>query len=151
MQGQVIGLLDAGDEGTQCCSYAIPSNTISQIVPSLIETRTYDHPYHGIHVVTLNADATAREKIPRNIQGVFVNTIERNSPAERAGVKGTSTNQFGEETPIGDVITAIDGHPIATIDDFDAYIDSHKHVGDIAHFTIYRNGKTLDVPITFEK
>jgi S1-C subfamily serine protease len=72
MQGQVIGMLEASDLTTQCCSYAIPSNSISHILASLIETGVYDHPYHDLHVISLSADPIAREKIPRNIQGVLV-------------------------------------------------------------------------------
>jgi S1-C subfamily serine protease len=37
IQGQVIGMTTASDEDTPCCTYAIPSNTITHIVPILVE------------------------------------------------------------------------------------------------------------------
>jgi S1-C subfamily serine protease len=65
----------------QCCTYAVPSDTISRIVPILIEAGEYIHPSIGLIPVTLNSDPTARESTPENIQGVIVDTIKAEGPA----------------------------------------------------------------------
>ena len=50
-----------------------------------------------------------------------------------------------------DIITAIDREPITTADEFKAYIDEHKFVGEKVELSIYRNGQTLNRPVTLEK
>jgi len=50
-QGQVIGMSTAILSGANTFSgigFAIPSNTISKIVPVLIEKGYYPHPYLGL-------------------------------------------------------------------------------------------------------
>jgi S1-C subfamily serine protease len=54
MNGEVIGMIVASDEDdVLCCSYAIPSNTLNQIVPVLIEEGEYSHPSIGLTPQTL--------------------------------------------------------------------------------------------------
>lgn len=147
-QGQLIGIIAGGDPGEQCCSYAIPSNSVSRIVPILIETGEYLHPYVGIIPVTLNADQLARELVPRNIQGVIVSTIDRDSPAHKAGIRGAVFNEFSEEE-LGDIILAIDGKPVSTADEFNAIIDTYP-VGDDVDLTLFRNDMIEHVTVTLE-
>ena len=45
----------------------------------------------------------------------------------------------------GDIITAVDRHPIVRSDDLISYIDQHKSVGDSVTLTVYRNGHTVDL------
>ena len=152
LKGEVIGMNTASDDDTPCCTYAIPSNTIKHIVPILIETGEYIHPWIGITPVTLNADPQARQSIPSNIQGVIVSSIDRGGPADKARLKGSIINQFGEREG-GDIITAIDRQPITTADEFNAYIDEHKSLAEKVELSIYRNGQPLNrpVPVTLEQ
>jgi S1-C subfamily serine protease len=150
LKGEVVGMNTAGDDNTPCCTYAIPSNTIKHIVPTLVETGEYIHPWLGLVPITLNVDSQSSESIPSNIQGVIVSYIDRDGPAHKAGIKGSIINQF-DETEIADIITAIDGEPVATADEFNAYIDEHKSVGDNVVLSIYRNnGQTLNLTATLE-
>ena len=61
----------------------LTSNTISRIVPVLIETAESIHPSIGLIPITLNSDPDVRELIPENIQGVIVDTLEREGPAHK--------------------------------------------------------------------
>lgn len=146
-QGQVIGMTTASDDA-QCCTYAVPSNTISRIVPVLIEGEVYIHPSIGLIPVTLNSDPIARESVPENIQGVIVDTLKAEGPAHRAGLRGSTVDEFGE-VKFGDIITAIDGKPVISEDGFNAVIDQHS-VGDSVNLTLYRNGTLQDVIATLE-
>lgn len=147
-QGQVVGIMTASDDETVCCSYAVPSNTISRIVPVLIETGEYVHPYVGIVSVTLNADPVARDLVPKNIQGVIVSTIDRDSPAHKSGIVAAVLNEFGE-LEYGDIIMAVDGEPISTADEFNAVIDRYSP-GDDLDFSLYRNGAIEHTTVTLE-
>jgi S1-C subfamily serine protease len=152
IQGQVIGMTTGGDEDASCCTYAIPSNTITHIVPVLVEKEEYIHPYIGLEPTTLSAGLLAEsfEDLPNTLKGVVVTEIDRGGPADKAGINGSITDQFGDPSS-GDIITAIDGEPITTADEFNAYIDEHKSVGEKVMLTIYRNGQILNSPVTLEK
>jgi S1-C subfamily serine protease len=147
-RGLVIGMVLAGDDGVQCCTYGVPSNTISRVVPVLIETGEYAHPWIGLTVITLNANQAVRELIPENIQGAIVYDIVRDGPAHKAGLRGLAVNEFSEQQ-VGDIIIAVDGQPVATADEFDAVIDEHS-VGDVVDLSLYRNGEIQDVTVTLE-
>ena len=152
LKGEVIGMNTAADDDTPCCTYAIPSNTIKHIVPTLIETGEYIHPWLGLAPLTLNEDPQSSESIQSNIQGVIVSYIDRDGPAHRAGLNGSTINQFDEIELRGDIITAIDGETITTADEFNAYIDEHKFVGEKVVLSIYRNnGQTLNLGVTLEE
>jgi S1-C subfamily serine protease len=159
MRGEVVGINTAVFSGTGTFSgigFAVPSNAITKIVPTLIEKGTYPHPYFGAKIATLTSDIlqnvttdlpSAARTALSNLKGAYVDTITKNGPADKAGVHGSTTDQYSKKHG-GDIITAIDGHPIVKSDDLISYIDQHKSVGDNLTLTIYRNGHTLDLKAT---
>ena|SRR6188472_704160 len=159
MRGEVVGINTAVFSGTGTFSgigFAVPSNAITKIVPTLIEKGTYPHPYFGAKIATLTSDIlqnvttdlpSAARTALSNFKGAYVDTITKNGPADKAGVHGSTTDQYSKKHG-GDIITAIDGHPIVKSDDLISYIDQHKSVGDNLTLTIYRNGHTLDLKAT---
>jgi S1-C subfamily serine protease len=82
--------------------------------------------------------------IPVNLSGVYVDTITKNGPADKAGVNGSTIDEYSKKH-LGDIITAIDGHRIIRVDDLASYIDQHKSVGDNVTLTVYRHGHFLDL------
>jgi S1-C subfamily serine protease len=153
MQGQVIGISTAilsGSGGFSGIGFAVPSNTIAKVVPTLIQKGTYPHAFLGLTVATLTSDIaeniTGLEGAP-NLRGIYVDTITKGGPADKAGIHGTTTDQYSKKH-VGDVITAIDGRPALRSDDLITYIDQHKSVGDEVTFTVYRDGRTMDLKVT---
>src|SRR5918993_2976648 len=111
MNGQVIGVNTAGLFGSGI-GFAIPSNAITRIVPALIEKGNYTHPWLGFTAATLTSDlAESVEGLERNFKGVLVDSIVKDGPADKAGVNGSITDQYGEKHG-GDIITAVDGHNV---------------------------------------
>jgi S1-C subfamily serine protease len=154
MQGQVIGINTAGifdsdQGGSTGLGFAVSSNTVMRIVPALIEKEHYIHPYVGLTSTTLTSDLakTINASLPINFNGVYVDQIKKSSPADKAGIHGSTIDQYSTKHG-GDIITAVDGHAINKSDDLNSYIDDHKSVGDSAVFTIYRNGHILNLKIT---
>ena len=142
MNGQVIGMNTAGISGI---GLAIPSNAITRIVPALIEKGNYTHPWLGLTVATLTSDlAESVGGLERNFKGVLVDSIVRNGPADKGGVNGSITDQYGEKHG-GDIITAVDGHNVIRTEDLVSYLEEHKKVGDKITLTIYRNGQFIDL------
>lgn len=148
MQGEVIGMNTAifSDTGTfSGIGFAIPSNTIEKIIPALISKGYYLHPYIGIKGGALTSDLVENmTSIPVNLSGVYVDTITKNGPADKAGVNGSTIDEYSKKH-LGDIITAIDGHRIIRVDDLASYIDQHKSVGDNVTLTVYRHGHFLDL------
>ena len=150
MNGQVIGMNTAGLFGSGI-GFAIPSNAITRIVPALIEKGNYTHPWLGFTAATLTSDlAESVEGLERNFKGVLVDSIVKDGPADKAGVNGSITDQYGEKHG-GDIITAVDGHNVIQIEDFISYLEEQKKVGDKITLTIYRNGQFLDLEMTLQE
>jgi S1-C subfamily serine protease len=150
MNGQVIGINTAGLFGSGI-GFAIPSNAITRIVPTLIEKGNYTHPWLGLTAATLTSDlAESVEGLETNFKGVLVDSIVKNGPADKVGVNGSITDQYGKKHG-GDIITAVDGHNVIQIEDFISYLEEQKKVGDKITLTIYRNGQFLDLEMTLQE
>jgi S1-C subfamily serine protease len=150
MQGEVIGMNTAIISSTNTFAgigFAIPSNTVAKIVPVLIEKGYYLHPYLGLTLGDLTSDLAEDTGLPGNLEGVYVNTITKNSPADKAGIHGSTIDQYGRKH-LGDIILAADGHNITTSDNLINYIGRHKSVGDYITLTVYRNGHAIDLKAT---
>jgi S1-C subfamily serine protease len=158
IKGEVIGMNTAIFSRTGAYSgvgFAIPSNTIAKEVPSLIKNASYVHPWLGISGGKLSPDlAKAAGLLPANYKGVVVGSVQAGSPAEKAGLKGLtqddSNNNDNGATHIGDIITAVDGHPTRQIDDIINYIESYKNVGEPVKLTVNRDGKVMSLTSTLQ-
>jgi S1-C subfamily serine protease len=82
-------------------------------------------------------------------KGVYIVSVVANSPAEKAGLKSGSANADGTLAAGGDVITAVDGKSVASVEDLSAYI-STKSVGDKVSLTVLRNGQSITVQVTLD-
>jgi S1-C subfamily serine protease len=152
-QGQVIGMNTAIFSSTGVYSgvgFAIPSNTIAKEVPLLIKNGSYAHPWLGISGGKITPDIATPVGLPSNYKGVIVASVQPDSPAEKAGLKGLSQDDSGTPSQTGDIITAIDGHPVRQIDDIINYIESQKNVGDNIKLTVNRNGQIMDLTATLQ-
>ena len=154
MQEQVIGINTAGisdseQGGSTGVGFAISSTMITRVAPALIEKGYYAHPYVGLTSATLTTDlaTTINASLPINFKGVYVDQIKKNSPADKAGIHGSTIDQYSIKHG-GDIITAVDGQTITKSEDLISYIDDHKSVGDSVVFTIYRNGHILNLKTT---
>ena len=101
-QGKMVGMNTAMLSGTNIFSgigFAIPSNTITKIVPTLIEKGYYPHPYLGLKDGTLTSDLAQDAGIPVNLKGAYVDSLMKNGPADKAGIHGSTTGSIFKETP----------------------------------------------------
>jgi len=146
MKAQVIGVNSAGIFPSGI-GFAIPSNAVSRIIPMLIKTGNYTHPWLGITGITLTSDLAQREGLERNFKGVLVDTIVKHSPADTAGINGSITDQYGDRVG-GDVITAVDGKPVIRMEDLISYLETQKSVGDNMILTVTKDGKVTEKEMT---
>jgi len=151
-QGRVIGINTAIFSNTGVYSgvgFAIPSNTISKVANSLIQTGSYRHPYIGIVGVSLAPDLSKQIGLTQT-KGFLVTSITEGSPAEKADLKAgsnTKTLNGREINTGGDIILKIDNREVTKIDDILAYLESQKQVGDQVHLTILRDNAIRELDL----
>src|SRR5215212_11423461 len=159
IKGEVIGMNTAIFSSTGSYSgvgFAIPSNTIAKEVPLLIKNGSYAHPWLGISGGKTTPDLTRAMGLPTNYKGVIVGSVQPGGPADMAGLKGltqddnNNNNGRGSAQQTGDIITAVDGHPVRQIDDIINYIESQKNVGDNIKLTVNRDGQIMDLTATLQ-
>lgn len=152
LQGYVIGINTAIQSTTGEFSgigFAVPSNTIKRIVPSLIDKGSYEHPWLGVSGANLTPDITKQLGLPKNYKGVFVTTIVEGGPAHKAGLQEATFNAKGGLKG-GDVIIALDGHQIRDMDDLIIYISENKSVGDSMMIQVNRNNEIIELTATLQ-
>ncbi|HEX6386516.1 MAG TPA: trypsin-like peptidase domain-containing protein [Anaerolineae bacterium] len=156
MQGEVIGVNTAIESPIRAfggIGYAVPSNTVTQVVPELIETGRVEHPWLGIAGTTLSLELAQAMELESDQRGVLVIEVVEDSPAGEAGLQGSDTQKTIDGLPAqigGDVIVQIDDQPVADFDDLLTYIVRETEVGDTVTLTILRDGELQAVELTLE-
>jgi serine protease Do len=155
VEGQVIGMNTAIFSATGAYAgigFAIPSNTITKVVPSLIAKGSYQHPWLGMIGVDITPDiAKALGLGLEDAKGFLVIGINEGSPADKAGIRGGDkvTNINGREIRLGgDIVLKIDNQEVRKIEDILTYLERNKHVGDTTQLTVLRDGKPQTINIT---
>ena len=153
MNGKVMGINTAIQSGTGQSAgigFAVPSNTISKVVPVLITEGKYSHPWIGISGQDINPDL-AKIRNLNHSKGFLIVTVIPDSPAEMAGLKGVSEIEKidNKEYPKdGDIIVSVDGKEVRKISDILIHLQEEKSVGDEMILGIIRNGEQMDVILT---
>jgi len=148
---EVIGMNTAGvlsdSGGFSGIGLAVPSNTISKILPTLISKGNYTHPWLGISATTLTSKLTENFKnLSRDFKGVYVDLITKDGPSDNASLRGSTTDQYGVKHG-NDIITAVDNHNVTYMEDLVSYLDENKRPGDKLNLTVIRNHSYSDISV----
>ncbi len=152
--GKVIGVTSsiATTSGTSAgVGFAIPSAIVQQVVPALIKTGHYDHPYLGISATSLNPDLAGAMNLPTNQRGALVETVTAGSPADKAGLQASQKQVTinGQQVPVGgDVIVAYSGQVVKSSDDLITFLARSGSVGQTVTLSVLRGGKQIEVQVT---
>ena len=145
LRGEVIGMNTAIFSSTgesAGVGFAIPSNTLQKVIPSLISSGVYQHPWLGISGTDVTPEIAESLGFNQS-RGFLVTDITSGSPADKAGIRGgyKIDNINGREIALGgDIIVAIDNNTVRKIDDILSYLEREKNVGDKVQLTVLRNG-----------
>ncbi|WP_460496054.1 S1C family serine protease [Glycomyces tarimensis] len=124
--GELIGIntaiLSTGS-GSVGLGFAIPSNTVRDVVDELIEHGSVERGFLGVSVSDTQGN------------GAMILEVEADSPAEEAGLQS------------GDVITAIDGTEVTSASEVVAAVQSRAS-GDQVSITYVRDGQEQEVEVT---
>lgn len=155
-QGKVIGVTSAIESSSNSSAgvgFAIPSAIVWKIVPTLIQGKKYSYSWLGISGTTLTPEIAKLMDLPNGQTGVLVVDVTKDGPADKAGLKGSSKVITFEGSDLqigGDIITAIDGQPVAQFDDIVTYLLSSTEVGQTVNLSILRDGDPMTLKVTLE-
>jgi putative serine protease PepD len=127
LNGDVVGInaqIESDSGGNDGVGFAISSDMAKSVADTIISGGKVEHAYLGIRV----GDSTSGN-------GAVVSSVVSGSPASKAGLKA------------GDVITAIDGNPIASADDLTAQVAAHQP-NDTVTVTVQRGGSSQQLKVT---
>jgi serine protease Do len=154
INGQVMGVTSAIESNSGSSSgvgFAIPAEIVAKVVPELISSGSYQHPYLGISGTDMSPAIAQAMNLPDQTRGALVVTVTAGGPADNAGLQPSNTTvtiNGVQGTVGGDIITAIDGQSINSMSDLIAYLAIHTEVGQQVSLTILRNGQTQTVNLT---
>ena len=156
MRGEIVGINTAIQSATgefTGVGFAVPSQTIAKIVPTLIENGEYHHPWIGISGRDIDPDL-AKVLNLNDAVGFLIITVVENSPASKAGMHGSNDTieMDGVQYPVGgDIILSVDGKQVRKIDDILVHLQRAKSIGDEMNLEILRDGRTTNITITLEE
>jgi len=156
MRSEIVGINTAIQSTTgefTGVGFAIPSQTIAKIVPTLIEKGEYKHPWIGISGRDIDPDL-AKVLDLKDAVGFLIVTVIENSPASEAGLIGSEkiSEVQGVNYPIGgDIILSVDGIEVRKISDILIHLQRAKSVGDEMVLEILRDNRTTNVTIVLQE
>jgi S1-C subfamily serine protease len=146
-EGRLIGVntaITSPTGGSVGIGYAIPVDTVNQVVTQLIRNGRPPKPALGI-VLLRDQDTRALgfEK------GVMIAEVRPGTAAAKAGLRGFHTDQASGRQLPGDLITAVNGQSVNSIDEM-RKVMSKVHVHDTITLTIQRGEETRELKVTLE-
>ncbi len=122
--------------------FAIPVDTVNRVVPELIRYGKIIRPGLGVQVAEDQLAAELR------VKGVLIVDVVPGSVAAKAGIRPTRRDSQGR-VRLGDVIVAINGKRINSVNDLFLLLEEYK-VGDVVALGLFRDGKREQVKVTLE-
>jgi S1-C subfamily serine protease len=154
-RGEVIGVntqIETGGltaSGNVGIGFAVPSNTVKDVVAQIVRNGKVDRASLGIKGQDL-APALADEYNLPVSKGVLITSVDPGSGAARAHLRGGSSEVVvaGETYVLGgDIIVVADGAPTRSIDELRKAIAAHKP-GEKLKLQIYRDSRKMSVTVT---
>ena len=148
MDGEVTGVAVAG-AGTSV-GFAVSPLLARRVLPELIATGTYDHPFLGISLLPVTPAIAEANDLPE-ARGVYVVDILEGGP-DRQPLRGADgeTTVGGRPVPTGgDTLVELAGNPIDSNADLGTTLALELSPGDRVDAVVIREGQrqTLRVPI----
>lgn len=137
-RGQVIGIATAKNmtSGVEGIGFAVPVNDAIEVLNELAEFGyVTGKPQIGINTTTISSDFAEYYNMK---EGAYVSYVEAGSAADKAGMKE------------GDIITKIGDKDILSSSDVYSAKNNYK-AGDTVKFTVYRNGESVELTLTFDE
>jgi S1-C subfamily serine protease len=152
-RGEVIGVNTLGlmpNGGQTGLNFAIPINNARRILPDLLSSGSYGHPFVGIGSAEITPQVANALSLPVQ-EGLLIQTVEPASGAARAGLRGGSqAREVGSRQVAagGDIIVTIDNQRVRRPEELIAYLELNKKAGETVTLTLIRDGQQREVQVT---
>ena len=144
-QGRVIGvnaqIATNGSDSNSGVGFAIPVNTVKQVVPALERNGEIKRAYLGVSTADVTPEI-AKELGLSVTDGALVGSVVQGGPADKAGIRAVAPNGRG-----GDVIVSVNGKAVKQPDDVATAIASLEP-GDEARVEVLRDSKRTTLTVT---
>jgi S1-C subfamily serine protease len=147
--GEVIGIATAIIPEAQGIGFAIPINLAKALLPSLQANGRVVRPWLGFHGQLVDEALRSLLRIPL-VDGLLIEVVEPQSPAEQAGLHGGELEIVVAGRSIlvgGDIITRLNGVKLDSPDRLAKAMRPLK-VGSPIRLTVFRNGEYREVEYT---
>lgn len=135
--GEVIGINVAVAQGSQNIGFALPINSVKEVVDSFQKTGQFERPFLGVRYRMISQKAALLNDVP---QGAYVEDVVPESPADKGGVIN------------GDIIIKIGGNKIDGKDNSGLVKEIAKRkVGETVDMEIWRDGETKNLRVTLQQ
>ena len=134
LDGEVVGIATAINWGAENVGFAVPASTLARVMPQLEKQGKVRRGYLGVNVENLDFRAQQAFGLS-NGQGALVIQVNEDTPGADAGLEH------------GDVILAVDGHPVGTTRDLIDYV-SDRAPGSQVKLDVLRDGKRIQRTVT---
>ena len=141
IKGEVIGITSSKlvGSGVEGMGFAIPINSVNDIIGNIESGTTIERPYLGVQLVDLTNTFALQYyyniRISQDVEfGAVLSLVEEKKPAAKAGLK------------VGDVIIEVDGKKVDDVSHFKYELYKHK-VGDKIKVKYYRENKLKETTI----
>jgi S1-C subfamily serine protease len=149
--GRVIGIneqIKTQSGGGEGVGFAVPINLVKRSITQLRADGSAKYAYLGVSTVPLYPQLVDRFHLDVT-HGAWVQSVTRGGPADKAGVhggSGTATFQAENYSQGGDVITSVQGHPIANADDLSQVVARFKP-GETVTIEVVRGGSKRELHV----
>jgi S1-C subfamily serine protease len=144
--GRVLGINTLSGRAGQNLNFAVPIDTVRELVPQLVAEGRVIRPWHGIHGRLVPPMLMYTLGIA---PGFMVETVEPGSPAERIGLRGGRLPvAVGADRFLlgGDVITRVNGEPLEDMETVIRIVTAFE-VGDRVALEYRRDGMTMTAEV----
>ncbi|MCL4878832.1 MAG: trypsin-like peptidase domain-containing protein [Anaerolineae bacterium] len=155
--GRVVGVntqIISESRANSGVGFAVPSNTVQRVVPELIEDGDVAYTWIGIQGGSVSLDIIDLMNLNPDVRGVLISNVIDGGPASDADLQGADSRAEIDGLAYrigGDIITAINGTPINTLEALVSYLAANTQPGDNVELTIIRDGETLTIPVLLEE
>jgi S1-C subfamily serine protease len=151
--GRVIGInsqiaTGGGGNGSVGIGFAVPINTAKRIVAALKDSGRVERPWLGLDFVAIDESLAPLGLAAK--QGMLVQQVVAEGPADKAGIRGGSTQSELNGAVVilgGDVLLSIDSKALKTSEDLRRYLETYQP-GDTISVELLRGGKKQTVKVT---
>lgn len=152
--GQTVDLTVLRQGKEETLEVTLAARPTVQMKPQQLDKVISEGPHLGIEGITITPDIAKAMDLPSDQQGVLVERVELDSPADQAHLNGSfkAAQIEGRLVPVGgDVIIAIDGQSVTSMEDLQGYLQQIESGQNKVMLTILRDGTEVEVSITLNE